>query len=81
MDETYIKVKGQWKYLHRGADKAADTVGCLFRAERDKAAARRYFEKAIAGNGVPETVTIDKSVANLAGLNAINVNREIRGCG
>ena len=76
MDETYIKVKGEWKYLYRAVDKAGDTVDFLFRAKRDKAAARRYFEKAIAGNGVPQTVTIDKSGANLAGLNAINADRE-----
>ena len=47
------------------------------RAKQDKAAARRYFENAISGNGVPETVTIDKSGANLAGLNAINADREV----
>ena len=77
MDETYIKVKDEWKYLYRAVDKAGDTVDFLFRAKRDKAAARRYFEKAIAGNGVPETVTIDKSGANLAGLSAINADREM----
>jgi transposase-like protein len=63
--------------LYRAVDKAGDTVDFLFRAKRDKAAARRYFEKAIAGNGVPKTVTIDKSGANLAGLNAINADREM----
>jgi putative transposase len=77
MDETYIKVKGEWKYLYRAVDKAGDTVDFLFRAKRDKAAARRHFEKAIAGNGVRETVTVDKSWANLAGLNAINADREV----
>jgi putative transposase len=77
MDETYIKVKGEWKYLYRAVDKAGDTVDFLFCAKRDKAAARRYFEKAIAGNDVPETVTIDKSGANLAGLNSINADREV----
>jgi len=54
-----------------------DTVDFLFRAKRDAAAARRYFENAIAGNGAPETVTIDKSGANLAGLNAITADREV----
>ena len=77
MDETYMKVKGEWKYLYRAIDKAGDTVDSLFRAKRDKAAARRYFEKAIAGNSVPETVTIDKSGANLAGQNATNADREM----
>jgi transposase-like protein len=63
--------------LYRAVDKAGDTVDFLFCAKRNKAAARRYFEKAIAGNGIPETVTIDKSGANLAGLNAINADREV----
>src|SRR5258705_397743 len=26
MDETYVKVKGQWKYLYRVVDKAGNTV-------------------------------------------------------
>ena len=76
VDETYIKVKGEWKYLYRAVDKAGNTVDFLLRAHRDKAAARRYFEKSIAQNGEPETVTIDKSGANLAALEAINAERE-----
>jgi transposase-like protein len=46
------------------------------RAHRDKTAARRYFEKSIPQNGEPEAVTIDKSGANLAALEAINAERE-----
>ena len=60
MDETYVKVRGQWKYLYRAVDKAGNTVDFLLRAHRDKAAARRYFEKAIDRNGAPETVTMVK---------------------
>ena len=76
MDETYIRVKGDWKYLYRAVDKDGNTIDFLLRAHRDKTAARRYFEKSIAQNGVPETVTIDKSGANLAALEAINADRE-----
>ena len=76
MDETYIKVKGEWKYLYRAVDKDGTTVDFLLRAHRDEAAARRYFEKAIDQNGTPETVTVDKSGANLAALKAINAERE-----
>lgn len=76
MDETYVKVRGQWKYLYRAVDKAGSTVDFLLRAHRDKAAARRYFEKAIDRNGAPETVTMDKSGANLAALQAINAERQ-----
>ena len=76
VDETYIKVKGQWKFLYRAVDKAGDTIDFLLRAHRDKAAAKRYFEKSIEQNGGPEVVTIDKSGANLAALEAINAERE-----
>jgi transposase-like protein len=76
MDETYIRVKGEWKYLYRAVDKDGNTIDFLLRAHRDKTAARRYFEKSIAQHGVPQTVTIDKSGANLAALEAINAGRE-----
>jgi transposase-like protein len=76
MDETYIRVKGEWRYLYRAVDKDGSTIDFLLRAHRDKTAARRYFEKSLVQNGVPETVTIDKSGANLAALEAINAERE-----
>jgi transposase-like protein len=76
MDETYIKVKGQWKYFYRAVDKAGKTIDFLFRAKRDKVAARCFFEKSIAQNGAPETVTIDKSGSTLAALHAVNAERE-----
>ncbi|WP_100085008.1 IS6 family transposase [Burkholderia ambifaria] len=76
MDETYVKIGKEWKYLYRAIDKGGDTIDFLLRAKRDKAAAHRYFEKAIDQNGAPETVTIDKSGANLAALKDINAERE-----
>jgi transposase-like protein len=76
MDETCIKVKGQWKYLYCAVDKAGNTVDFVLRAQFDKAAARRYFEKSIVQNGEPDTVTIDRSGAILAALEAINADRE-----
>ena len=38
MDETYIKVKGTWKYVYRAVDTEGQTVGFLLTARRDKAA-------------------------------------------
>lgn len=76
MDETYVKVKGQWKYLYRAVDKDGNTVDFLLFARRDKVAARRGFEKAIDRNGEPEVITVDKSGANLAALEAINADRQ-----
>ncbi len=70
MDETYINVKSEWKYLYRAFDKAGDTVDFLLRAHRDKAAARRFFEQTIERSGAPEKVTIYKSGSNVAALEA-----------
>src|SRR5450631_2716193 len=72
MDETYIKIKGEWKYLYRAVDKAGNTVDFLLRAHRDKAAACLFFEQAIEQNGAPEKVTIDKSGANAAAIEDYN---------
>ena len=77
MDETYIKVKGVWKYLYRAVDKEGRTVDFLLTARRDKAAALRFFDKAMKASGVPEKVTLDKSGANKAAIDEINTSREI----
>ena len=77
MDETYIKVNGQWKYLYRAVDKAGKTVDFLLTARRDKTAAMRFFEKAMRANDVPEKVTLDKSGANQAAIDQIIKNKEI----
>jgi transposase-like protein len=76
MDETYIKVKGVWKYLYRAVDKEGKTVDFLLTAKRDKAAAKRFFEKAMRHNGDPEKVTMDKSGANKAAIDGINDDRD-----
>jgi putative transposase len=61
MDETYIKIKGQWKYLYRAVDKEGRTIDFLLTAKRDRKAAKRFFNKAIKSSGVPEKINIDKA--------------------
>jgi len=77
MDETYVKVRGHWKYLYRAVDKEGKTIDFLLRAKRDKAAATRFFKKAMRQNGDPEKVTTDKSGANKADMDGINKDREV----
>ena len=77
MDETYIKVKGTWKYLYRAVDKEGQTVDFLLTAQRDKAAAIRFFDKAMEHNAVPDKVTMDQSGANKAAIDEINTDRKI----
>ncbi len=71
MDETYIKINGQWKYLYRAVDKAGQSVDFLLTAHRDKKAALRFFRKALRRHGLPDKVTIDNSGANTAALEAL----------
>jgi len=84
MDETYIKVHGQWKYLYRAVDREGETIDFLLRAKRDCAAARRFLEQAIALHGEPEKITIDKSGANTAAIESYNADHrtdiELRRC-
>jgi transposase, IS6 family len=44
VDETYIRVKGKWRYLYR----AVDSSGFLLSAKQDAAAAKRFLAKAAA---------------------------------
>ena len=72
MDETYIKVKGQWYYLYRAVDKDGQTIDFLLTEHRDTAAALRFLKKAIRRNGLPEKITIDGSDANEAAIKRYN---------
>src|SRR5512144_850946 len=71
MDETYIKIKGQWKYLYRAVDRDGQTIDFLLTPHRDKKAARRFFKRAVRQHGLPDTVTIDKSGANTAAIESL----------
>ncbi len=72
LDETYIKVKGQWKYLYRAVDKGGNTVDYLLTAKRDRKAAKRFLCKALGSNNKPTKINIDKSGANTAAINDYN---------
>jgi putative transposase len=73
MDETYIKVKGEWKYLYRAVDKFGKTIDFLLTEQRDEKAARKLLNKAIGRHGgVPEKITIDGSAANEAAIKSYN---------
>ena len=72
MDETYIRIKGEWRYLYRAVDKHGQTIDFLLTEHRDKEAALRFLKKAIRRHGVPETITIDGSDANEAAIKRYN---------
>jgi len=53
MDETYVRVKGKWRYLYRAVDSSGATLDFLLSAKQDAAAAKRFLAKALGGANHP----------------------------
>jgi transposase, IS6 family len=47
VDETYVRVKGRWRYLYRAVDSSGATLDFLLTATQDAEAARRFLAKAL----------------------------------
>jgi transposase, IS6 family len=63
VDETYVKVRGQWMYLYRALDSAGNTLDFLLNATRSRRAAKRFFRKVLGGQHVtpPRVINVDKN--------------------
>jgi transposase-like protein len=59
VDETYLKVGGQWMYLYRAVDKQGKTVESYLSRTRDVTAAKAFFRKALKRHGEPRVITLD----------------------
>jgi transposase, IS6 family len=71
VDETYIKVRGQWAYLYRAVDKFGSTVDFYLSPTRNTAAAKRFPGKALKGLKrweLPHVVNTDKAPTYAAAL-------------
>ena len=64
MDETYVRVKGEWMYLYRAVDKAGKTVDFHLSRKRDVNAAKAFLRKAMRGQRVPTKITLDGYAAS-----------------
>lgn len=80
MDESYLKVKGEWAYLYRAVDKLGKTLDFMLSKRRNKTAATKFFARAMEVNGLPRRIVIDKSGANTAGITAVNRMPRRFGC-
>jgi transposase, IS6 family len=65
VDETYIKVKGKWKYLYRAVDSNGNTLEFMLSGKRDKLAAKRFFKKVLKAKHTqkPRVINVDKNAA------------------
>jgi len=62
VDETYVKVGTQWKYLYRAVDKEGQTIEFMLSAKRDIFAAKRFFKKMMRADHrrLPFSISVDK---------------------
>ena len=63
VDETYVKVAGRWCYLYRGIDQHGQVVDVMLSIQRDLAAARAFFVKALKVGTVPLEVSTDRAAS------------------
>jgi transposase-like protein len=62
VDETYVKVAGQWRYVYRAIDQFGQVIDVFVARRRDGRAARRFFEQAIGTTKItPAEVVTDKA--------------------
>ncbi|MFD1980698.1 IS6 family transposase [Mesorhizobium kowhaii] len=78
MDETYIKVRGQWTYLYRAIDSVGDTVEFFFSENRDLAASKRFLRKALERHGRPDCIVIDGSQTNHEAIISCDAEHRLR---
>ena len=65
VDETYVKIKGQYKYLYRAVDSSGQTLDFMLSARRDAKAAKRFLKKALKARHtqMPRVINVDKNAA------------------
>ena len=73
VDETYLIVKGVWKYLYRAVDSAGNTIDFLLTAKRDAKAAKRFRRKALneSHTQTPRVINVDKNPAYPAAVKTL----------
>ena len=78
VDETYVKMRGQWAYLYRALDKLGNTIDFYLSATRNTKAAKPFLGKALRGLkkwGQPEVLNTDKAPTYAAAIASKSLSR------
>lgn len=79
VDETYIEVRGAWKYLYRAVDSKGNTLDFMLSAKRDGKAATRFFHKVLKATHTqtPRVITVDKNAAYPVAIEALKADETL----
>ena len=80
VDETYIEIKGEWKYLYRAVDSEGNTLDFMLRAKRDGKAAARFFRKVLGAKHTqaPRVITVDKNAAYPVAVDELKQDKTLK---
>jgi transposase, IS6 family len=83
VDETYIKVKGEWLYLYRAVDSAGNTLEFLLSEHRDAQAAKRFLARALDAShtSTPRVINVDRNPAYPKAVDELKAEGQLpQGC-
>jgi transposase-like protein len=80
VDETYIEVKGAWKYLYRAVDSEGNTLDFMLSAKQDGKAAARFSRKVLRAKHTqsPRVITVDKNAAYPIAIDALKQDQTLK---
>ncbi len=80
VDETYIQIRGEWKYLYRAVDSEGNTLDFMLSAKRDGKAAARFFRKVLRAKHtqMPRVITVDKNAAYPVAVNELKQEKTLK---
>lgn len=80
VDETYIEIRGEWKYLYRAVDSEGNSLDFMLSAKRDGKAAARFFGKVLKAEHTqtPRVITVDKNAAYPLAVNELKRDKLLK---
>ncbi|HHO4730270.1 TPA: IS6-like element ISSau6 family transposase [Staphylococcus aureus] len=71
IDETYIKIKGQWNYLYRAIDADGHTLDISLRKKRDNHSAYTFIKRLIKQFGKPQMIITDQAPSTKVAMSKV----------